>query len=403
MSGIPWTSARDLAWRLGGDTPLAPVLVALEGAVGRVSAATVSALVSLPTASVSAMDGWAVAGEPPWRLGATVRMGSAPADTALEPSTARPVTTGAPVPAGAFGVLRSEHGELRSGPDGTVWLHRRAQAGPKDPERNAHIRLRGEEIEAGTPILSEGTVVTAGRAALAAASGHDTLLVRARPRVSVLVTGDEVLSAGIPPAGSVRDALGPVLPHLVAAAGGEFLTRHRVADTLADTRAAIESAEGDVLVTTGGSSRGETDFVRRVLLETGTVAVDGVRMRPGHPVLLGRTRSGIPVLALPGNPLAALVCFASFGAPLIRGMLGLPEETLQEVAALDAPDLPADVTASAARGHTVIVPCSRSGGVAAVSPWRGSAMLRGLADADGLLVVEGSGAGLSIRLLDLPG
>ena len=401
MSGTSWAEARAAAWRLGRDFRRAPTRVALEDAVGRVAAEPVAALVPLPTASVSAMDGWAVAGQPPWRVGTSVAMGSAPAETPLAPSTARPLTTGAPVPAGTDGVLRSEHGDVHTGTDGALWLHRALTAGPAEPARLAHVRLRGEEIDAGTPILSDGALITPGRAALAAACGIDTVLVRVRPGVSALVTGNEVISQGIPTAGSVRDALGPILPHLVTGAGGTFLSRRRVADTLSDTTAAIQSAAGDLLVTTGGSSRGETDYVRRALLRTGRVVVDGVRMRPGHPVLLGRARSGRPVLALPGNPLAAVVCFASFGVPLIRGMLGLAEEPLPGI---DVPDLPAEVTASAARGQTVIVPFRRDGGIPVVSPWRGSAMLRGLADADGFLAVEATGDGTAPRvsLLDLP-
>lgn len=398
MSATSWAEARELSWRVGREATLAEMRLPLEGALGRVSAEPVSSLVDLPTASVSAMDGWAVAGEPPWLLGERIAMGSPPAHESLGPSTARPITTGAPVPPGALGVLRSEHGDIEVD-DGGTWLLRGAGAGPSDPAANAHTRLRGEELAAGTVVIRADAILTPARVALAAACGHDTVLVRARPRVSILVTGDELLSFGVPPAGSVRDALGPVLPELVREAGGDVVVRRAVADTLADTAAAIDTADGDLLVTTGGSSRGNSDFVRRVLVDSGGMVFDGVRMRPGHPVLLGRTRAGIPVLALPGNPLAALVCFVSFGIPLVRGLLGLPEA----IAPLtDAGDPPDDVTDAVGRGHTVIVPFALQRGSPVVSGFRGPAMLRGLADAEGLFVVEPTDPGFRVRRLDLP-
>ncbi|MET0932697.1 MAG: molybdopterin molybdotransferase MoeA [Mycetocola sp.] len=399
MSGTSWADARTLSWRTGNQTASTQVRVPLEAAFGRISAAPVSALVSLPTASVSAMDGWAVAGDPPWLVGERVGMGSAPAREPLAPSTARPITTGAPVPFGTVGVLRSEHGDIEPDNDGRAWLRRGAGAGPADPVENAHIRQRGEELDAGTVVIRSGVILTPARIALAAASGHDSVLVRARPRVSILVTGDELLSSGVPPAGSVRDALGPVLPELVRAAGADVVDRRAVADTLAGTAAAFDAAEGDLLVTTGGSSRGSTDFVRRVLLDSGGIVFDGVRMRPGHPVLLGRTRAGTLVLALPGNPLAAVVCFVSFGIPVIRGMLGLDDEAAS-FAGVD--DLPRDVTDAVTRGSTVVVPFAREHGIPVVSGSRGPAMLKGLADADGLFVVEPADPGYRVRTLDLP-
>lgn len=403
MSGTSWLEARQRSWEIGRNLTPAPVSVPLEDALGRIAAAPVTSLVALPTASVSAMDGWAVAGDPPWLVGEPVAMGSAPDRSPLAPSTARPITTGAPVPSGTVGVLRSEHGNPQTGPDGRIWLSRGSSAGARasEPVANANVRGRGEELDAGTEIVRSGSVLTPARIALAAACGHDSVVVRAQPRVAVLITGDELLPSGIPPAGSVRDALGPVLPGLVRSAGGTLVDRHAIADTLEATTTAMDEQDGDLLVTTGGSSRGNTDFVRRVLLDAGGTVFDGVSMRPGHPVILGRTRRGTPVLALPGNPLAALVCFVSFGIPLLRGMLGLDDELPPST---ESRDLPRDVTDAVSRGNTVLVPFARENGISVVSPWRGSAMLRGLADADGLLVVEPAGVarGYLVRELDLP-
>lgn len=401
MSGTSWAKARELAWQTGRDTRPAQARVPLDEAVGRVAAAPLAALVGLPTASVSAMDGWAVAGDPPWRVGERVGMGSVPDDIPLAPSSARPITTGAPVPAGTFGVLRSEHGQVEPDRNGALWLQRSAHIAPDHPVADAHVRLRGEELDAGTSLVRAGSVFTPARIALVAACGHDSVLVAERPRVSILITGDELLRSGVPSPGTVRDALGPVLPGLVRAAGGTVVGMHAISDSADATAVAIDGADGDLLVTTGGSSRGDTDRVRPALIDSGAIVFDGVDVRPGHPVLLGRMGAGTPVLALPGNPLAALVCFVSFGVPLIRGMLRMDEEAMPVI---ETPDLPHDVTTAVARGLTVLVPFSWERGIPVVSAWRGPAMLRGLADADGLLVVEpvDASAGFSVRLLDLP-
>ncbi len=401
MSGTTWQSAREQSWLMGRKTELEPILLPLEDAVGRIAAEPLTALVSLPTTSVSAMDGWAVAGDAPWLVGERVGMGSVESSSPLAPSAARPITTGAPIPGGTFGVLRSEHGETSEDDTRALWLRRRAGADPSEPVADGHIRVRGEELDEGTIIVSPGSMFTPARIALAAACGHDSALVRAQPRVSVVITGDELVSSGIPSAGLVRDALGPIIPALTRGAGGTAISIRTVADTVTDTTDAIDTAEGELIVTTGGSSHGATDLVRQILLTSGGIVFDGVDVRPGHPVMLGRNRSGTPVLALPGNPLAAVACFVSFGIPLIRGLLGLENEPIR---AIDIADLPPDVLAALARGLTVVAPFSRQDGVAVLSPWRGAAMVRGLADADGLLVLEPSSEapGCRATTLDLP-
>ena len=393
---VSWDAARELAYSTGRSVGTSTEKVRLDRAAGRVAAAAVTALVPLPTADVSAMDGWAVAGEPPWTLGEPVLMGSRPDAELLAPGTARPICTGAAVPTGASGVLRAEHGRVWPG------AHAASVLEPSDdamPPAGANVRRRGDELDAGTPLFAEGTLLTPPRVALAAAAGHDRLPVRAHPRVAVIVSGDEVVTAGEPAPGTVRDALGPVLPALIRAAGGMTSGVDHLPDRLTDTVTALEGSGTDLVVVTGGSSHGRGDMLRHAIQSSGgELLVASVQMRPGHPVVLALTSDRRPILGLPGNPFAAFAAFVSFGVPLLRGALGLPLDELEPV---DARDVVAQV-APAARGNAVIVPVTWRGGVPRAVEWRGSAMLRGLAEAEGLLVVEAGGAAPRVRRLPLP-
>lgn len=389
---LTWDAARELAYATGQSIEIPAEKVRVARAIGRVTAAALNALVPLPTADVSAMDGWAVAGESPWTLGEPVPMGSRPDAQPLPPGTARPIPTGAAVPAGASGVLRAEHGRVWPGAHGESVLLPAEDAGPV---AGANIRRRGDELDAGTPLLAAGLLLTPPRAALAAAAGHDRVLVRTPPRVVVLVSGDEVVAAGEPEPGTVRDALGPVLPSLVRAAGGTASGAVYLPDRLDETVAALDAGGADIVIVTGGSSHGRGDQLRHAIQAAGgEILVASVQMRPGHPVVLALTSDRRPILGLPGNPFAAFAAFVSFGMPLLRGALGLP---LPDLEVVEAPEIVRDVAATA-RGNSVIVPVTWHGGAPRAVQWRGSAMLRGLAEADALLVVDAPRA----RRLDLP-
>ena len=367
--GTGWDEARRIAWKAGAARPLAPESVPVHEADGRRLAAPVHARVDLPTVDVSAMDGWAVSGEGPWTIDGAVTMGSRPGGR-LERGFARAVTTGAAIPAGATAVLRSEHGSTTGAPG-------RLEATVASPGRGRDIRRRGEELHRGELLVRAGTRLTPPRLALAAAGGHDTLDVLERPGVELVITGDEVVGSGVPAPGTVRDAFGPSVPALLARLGAETTTR-RVPDRLDALVERFATARPYVFVTTGGTAGGRGDHVRAAIVaEGGTVEFAGVAMRPGHPVCFARTSSGIPVLCLPGNPLAAFACLLSFIPPWLDGASGRPLAALAEVT---APELPR-------REHErVLTPFEWRDGTPEPSRWRGSAMLRGLADADGMLV-----------------
>jgi molybdopterin molybdotransferase len=384
-----WGAARRAAAEAGERTLRAAETVPLSSASGRILAADVAAPVAVPACDTSAMDGWAVAGHGPWRPGPAIPVGSAPAPEPLAPGSARPIATGAAVPPGA-GVLRREHGEERDGR-----IHLRTGSSPPPPGKD--VRPAGSEVAAGEVVLPAGARLTPPALALAAMCGLDELSVRIAPRVLLLVLGEEVERFGIPAPGRVRDAYGPQLPEVLAALGaGEVEVRHLGGD--ADQLvAALDRTPAELVVTTGGTSQGPTDWVRGAAGRPGwTAVVDGVAMRPGHPVLLALDPADRPLLALPGNPFAAMVALLSLGVPLLDGMLGRP-------VAAPVPAPAAVALENPGRGVRVLA-CRRTAEGIVPLPQQGPATLRGLVEADVLALVPVGGvpAGTGVLTLPLP-
>ncbi|MFC7928322.1 molybdopterin molybdotransferase MoeA [Streptomyces cinereoruber] len=396
-AAMDWERARSTA-RDGAGAPLPAVARPLADALGHALAAPLTALADLPSFDTSAMDGWAVAGPGPWRL----RDGGILAGDRPEPlayGTAVPIATGAPVPAGASAVLRREHGE--AGESGGLLSDRSGGTGSPAPGRD--VRPRGQECRAGDALLPAGTTVTAGVLGLAAAAGYDRLAVHRRPRVELLLLGDELLEFGTPGDGRVRDALGPLLAPWLRAVGAEVVGRRAVPDDLGLLRAAVRDSAADVVITTGGTAAGPVDFLHDVLDGVGArLLVDGVAVRPGHPMLLaelppaadGRARR---LVGLPGNPLAAVAGTATLAVPLLRRLGGHA----------DAPPL-RTVCAAPLPGHardTRLLPVRCAGDGVVPLPFDGPAMLRGLACADGLAVVPpgGTDTGAAVEVLAAPG
>ena len=384
---MEWLEARAAVHTLGAETPRRTETVPLREAGGRTLAAALHSLTALPATATSAMDGWAVSGDAPWLIGDPILAGDPPATTPLAPGTARPIATGGCVPAGTHGILRSENGAVdhadAAHPMGV--LRRGGRARPGEPAPGEHVRARGEECGLDELMLEAGCVLTAPRLALAAVTGHDSLGVTGAPTVELLLLGTEVIESGIPAAGQVRDAYSPEFPALLAGMGTDLTALRRLPDDLAQTIKAIRSSTAALVISTGGSARGPADHVRAALAELGaTLLIDGVRMRPGHPVMLARLADGRLMLCLPGNPLAAMLVLASLGVALIDGMLGRP------LAALGRVVLAADVANLSA--STRLVAYRLTAGGAVPTARQGSGMLRGLAEADGVAVVPPGGA-----------
>ncbi|MDK1473219.1 molybdopterin molybdotransferase MoeA [Streptomyces sp. 549] len=388
-----WEQARATAARTG--TPGDPVVLPLAAALHHSLSAPLTALTDLPAFDTSAMDGWAVSGPGPWRLGEEpcVLAGDDPGP--LPDGRAVAIATGARIPPGATAVLRSEHG---------VAAGNRLSAVSALPD-GTDIRARGQECRTRDLLLHASEPVTPAVLGLAAAAGYDELEVTPLPRVEVLVLGDELLTEGVPGEGRVRDALGPLLAPWLTALGAEVVATRHLGDDAEALHRAVRESTADVLVTTGGTAAGPVDHVHRTLERVGaTLLVDGVAVRPGHPMLLAELPAPQPgrrtrhLVGLPGNPLAAVSGLLTLAEPLLRTLADRPAEAEQAAARLT----------EAVPGHphdTRLVPVAMvTGGKASPLRYQGPAMLRGIASAAAMAVVPPGGAasGSVVRLLRLP-
>ncbi len=320
---------------LGRVSTLATETVPLEDALSRILRAPVLSDRDLPPFNRAAMDGFAVRSvdirTPNTRLKVTgeVRAGVWP-DRAVGAGEAIRIMTGAPVPEGADAVIQVERTlRLRSGRRHDV------AANASDSEEvlfetsvtaGQNIVPRGSEASTGTVLLREGVRIGAAHLAVLASVGMAEPLVSRRPRVAVIVTGDEVIDAkSRPSAAQIRNANGPALVAAIQEAGGVATDFGVVRDDPAATRVAIERAldEGHhAIVLSGGVSAGDFDFVEPALGQLGvTLHVTAVRVKPGAPFVFG-TRGDTLVFGLPGNPVSAQVTFELFARPAFLKMQG---------------------------------------------------------------------------------
>lgn len=380
---VTWEEARVRAH--SAARAMAVRQVAPADAVGLTLAEDLRTRHPLPAFDTAAMDGFAVAGPGPWRLRGTARAGRA-WPGALRPGDCVEISTGARVPPGASGVLPLERAART---DDRV-------TGPV-PSPGRQIRRTGEDAEAGDCLAPTGTRIGPALIGLAATGAHDTVAVRPRPRVAVLVTGDELDRAGTPAPGRVRDALGPLLPALVAELGGETVALRHVPD--APDRLAGEFrriGNADIVVVTGSTSVGRTDQLRRLLADSAARReVDTVACRPGHPMLLAELPTARWVVGLPGNPYAALVAARTLLGPLMAGLSGRPLARL--------PLMPVRGRAKAMPGHTRLVPVAWSGGECGIVAGHRAAFLRGAAVGDALAALPPDWADGDPAPLLLPG
>ncbi|MFE6159695.1 molybdopterin molybdotransferase MoeA [Streptomyces sp. NPDC056486] len=389
----PWPAARTTAGRAPGPVPstapaTAPSAVSLGQALGLVLAAPLAALTDLPSFDTSAMDGWVVAGPGPWDVRADGILAGHGQPEPLSDGEAVRIATGARIPQEATAVIRSEHGLI----DDKGRLHPQ-----RDVTQGQDIRPRGQECRSGEQLLPLGTLVTPVVLGLAAAAGYDELPVVPRPRAEVLILGDELLTEGLPHEGLIRDALGPMLPSWLRSLGAEVIAVRRLGDDAEALHQAITTSTADLIVTTGGTASGPVDHVHPILRRIGAeLLVDGVAVRPGHPMLLARIRPDQHLVGLPGNPLAA-----------VSGLLTLAEPLLRTLSGRRAPSTYTAVLREDVHGHphdTRLVPVTLRADHAVPLHYNGPAMLRGIAVADGLAVVPPGGGrqGQELEVLDLP-
>jgi putative molybdopterin biosynthesis protein len=361
--------------------------LALSGAVGRVLAEPVWATRSSPPFDAAAMDGIAVRAAD--TLGATETSPLRLAEEAYEV-----VDTGDPMPRGADAVVMRE--DVHETGEGTVEL--RAAATPWH-----HVRSIGEDVSAGELLLPTGHRLRPDVAA-AGAAGATEVAVRRRPVVTVIPTGDEIRPVGAELAhGDLPDTNSLMLAAQAEEAGCEAIRVAVVPDDPALIATALRQAArtSDLVIVIAGSSAGRDDYTAAVVAEEGTLAVHGVAVKPGHPVVLGAAH-GTPVMGAPGYPVSAALTFDIFARPLLAALEGGPPPGWPVAGARLARKL----ASTMGMDDWIRVRLGRVAGALVATPLpRGAGVLTSLVRADGLLVVpaalEGRHAGeeVEVRLL----
>jgi len=312
--------------------------VALLACAGRVLAEDVRAAVSVPSFARSAMDGFAVRGEDTFGasdydpvtlkvLGQTLP--GRPFAGRVGVGEAVRIMTGAPIPDGADAVVMAEVCEER----GDVV----SVSEPVTPQKN--VGAIGEDIRAGEVVLRAGRRLRAQDAGLLASIGVARVLCHRRPRVQLVITGDELLPPGAKPAGArIVDSNSVVLRALALRDGGAALECSPLPDRRDVIRLALQASDADVILVSGGSSVGIEDHAPGLVAELGTLDFHGVAMRPSSPAGVGRiprrakeyAAASEPapgeafVFLLPGNPVSCLCAYEFFAGPVIRALGGRP-------------------------------------------------------------------------------
>jgi molybdenum cofactor synthesis domain-containing protein len=380
------------------------VTLPLAEALGLVLAAPVVSAEDVPSFANTAVDGFAVrspdVADPPVELRVieTIPAGSAPVATVASGEASR-IMTGAPMPAGADAVVMVERTEPVGDGEDRVRVLEAVVAG-------AGVRGIGEDVRAGELAVEVGTVVGPGHVGVLAMLGCTEVAVVRRPRVGVISTGDELVADGSPLApGQIRDSNRPMLLASCRAAGFEAVDLGLVPDDEAAIERALRSAAADcdAVLTSGGVSMGDFDFVKAVLDRIAEMRWMQLAIKPAKPFAFGML-DDVPVFGLPGNPVSSLVSFELLARPGLRAMAGHGEPFRRRLAAVAGEDM---LRRSDGKVHFVRVRLEsgdRAALVARPVSGQGSHQLTASAGADALAVLpdgDGVRAGDPVELVPL--
>jgi molybdopterin molybdotransferase len=375
-----------LARLLEGARPVPEVedIPALE-ATGRVLARAQRSTMDVPPLDNSAMDGYAVSTKDASRLKVAQKIMAGSVGKPLEPGTAARIFTGAPIPPGADAVVMQEH----TAAEGEHVLLK------KKPIPGEWIRRVGSDVKKGAEILAAGRRLLPQDTGLAASVGIGTLPVYRKVRLGLFFTGDELVMPGEPLApGRIYNSNRFTLRGLGEVFGCDVRDYGIVPDTLEATRAALKkaAAETDVIVTSGGVSVGEADYVKPAVEAEGKLLMWRIAMKPGRPLAFG-TVGKASFIGLPGNPVSSFVTFLIFVRPFLlrtQGMAQVEPRWIQARADFDWPE-------PDARREFLRVKWNAQGGLE-LYPTQDSAVLTSTAWADGLV---DDPAGRAIRKGDM--
>ncbi len=398
-TAVEVAEARDIM--LGSLRPLGTETVGLGHATGRVLAEAIVSERTIPPRDNSAMDGYAVRSDDTARVPATLRVvDTIPAghatSRALGPNEAMRIFTGAPIPPGADAVVMQEHTEAG---DGEVLVLKAARSGD-------HIRRAGSDVAPDAPIAATGTRLRPALIGMLAALGRTQVRVFRRPRVAIIATGDELVEPDrLIDDGRIGNSNSYGLRACIEEAGADPIYLGIAPDRPDALRETFRDAlRFDAIVSTGGVSVGDHDFIKQVLAELGgTLRLWRVRMKPGAPlafVMVG----AVPVFGLPGNPVSTLVSFEQFVRPALLRMMGHNEIFRPVESAI----LAEDFEKAAGRMHFVRVLLRiREGQVYAfVSGDQSSGILLSMVQAQGLMILPEeathipAGTRVQVQMLD---
>jgi molybdopterin molybdotransferase len=380
-TGLLFDDAMALLRQVAGQQRLATETLALPRCHGRVLAQDLDAPMALPPFDNSAMDGFAFrhadlrGDETRLRLAGEQFAGIA-GNLATEHGECLRITTGAPMPPGTDTVAIKENCRIEGG---IVVIPATAPG--------ANVRRAGEDVRPGDRVLHAGEILTPARISLAASLGIPSLQVSRRPTVAVFTTGDELVEAGMPLApGQIYDSNRDLLMGLLRADGLEPTAWPRLPDDPRQVEIALRDAgcAFDLIITAGGVSAGEKDYLPGVLAQFGRTHFWKVKMKPGMPLLFGMLDQA-QLLGLPGNPVSVLATYLTFGRALIDGLQGRSEPRptwrAQLVAPLDKPHPRREfLRARLSSGDNGVLHVEANGAT-------GSHRLRAAADSNALVVV----------------
>jgi putative molybdopterin biosynthesis protein len=374
-------------------SPCGGEAVCLAASLGRVLSNDIAAPIDVPPFDRSVVDGFAIraddsagaTGNTPRRLALNrevIACGHAP-QLEIAPGTATAVATGGVIPRGADAVVMIEHTELLDDSQSPAIEVRKAVA------PGQFISYAGSDIARGETLLRKGTVIGSREIGILAACGIAQVDVIRRPRVAVLSTGDELVPAGEPlrPAG-IYDSNGAIIAAAVTEAGGDAVAYGAFPDdeTVLETAMRKALAENDLLVLSGGTSKGAGDISHRIVSSLGKpgILVHGVALKPGKPLCLA-VADGKPVIVLPGFPTSAIFTFHAFVAPVIRALAGLPAEHTRKVSAR----VPVRVPSELGRKEFALVALVQGeDGMIAFPSAKGSGSVTAFSQADGFIEID---------------
>jgi molybdopterin molybdotransferase len=346
--------------------------VATLEATGRILARAQRSSMDVPPMDNSAMDGYAVRARDSSRLKVAQKIMAGSVGKPLEPGTAARIFTGAPIPPGADAVVMQEHTAIE---DGFVVIQ-------KKPKPGEWVRLTGSDVKKGGEILPAGKRLLPQDTGLAASVGIRTLPVFRKLRLGLFFTGDELVMPGEPlPPGRIYNSNRFTLRGLGEVFGCELRDYGIVPDTLEATREVLRraAAECDLIVTSGGVSVGDADFVKPAVEAEGKLLMWRIAMKPGRPLAFGRVKDAF-FIGLPGNPVSSFVTFLIFVRPFLLRTQGVSQTEPRVIAA--RADF--DWAEPDARREFLRVKWNAQGGLD-LYPTQDSAVLTSTAWADGLV------------------